>query len=350
MTLRNTRPGTILIAALITAAAWYAKYPESVRRTLPQLQFGCESQNPRSFVIAKKVYWSPDSRKLLSVAHGDVGQDGPLALHDLDDRPYRMPIDMSGELLATAVLAADGRHVLVTTFEGHLWWIGLESDERTLLLDLPARIGFSAAVLSPDGKRAVAACGDGSIYLCDTERPRSVLFASGLTSRISEMRFSSNGRKLVSAGQDGWLCVWDLPSGELLHRWKGHDRPATAAAFLSDGRMISASLDDTIRIWDISSGREIWRGDFSLYGVTALAISADGRLAAWGGYNRKVIVWDLAKACKKYEIEVPVSIIRDLKFSPDNNSLAVAGSEGTLRVHDAHSGTEVAEIELGQSI
>ena len=350
MTLRDTRPGTILIAALVTAAAWYAIYPESVRRTLPQLQFGCESQNPRSFVYVKKVYWSSDSQKLLSVAHGEVGQDGPLALHDLDDRPYRMPIDMLGELVATAVLAPDGRHVLVATHQGHLWWIGLESDERLLLLDLPPRTDFTSAAVSADGRQVVAACTDGSIYLCDPERPRAVTFASGLISHQSEMRFSSDGRKLVSAGQDGWLCVWELPSGELLHRWKGHGQPATAAAFLSDGRMISASLDDTIRIWDISSGREIWRGDFSLYGVTALAISADGRLAAWGGYNRKVIVWDLAKACKKYEIEVPLSIVRDLKFSPDNKSLAVAGSGGTLRVHDAQSGTEVAEIELGQTI
>jgi WD40 repeat protein len=347
MTLRDTRPGTIIIAAVVAAAAWYAKFPDSVQRCLPQLQWSAQSQNPTAFVFAKKVYWSPDSRKLLSVAHGEVGQDGPLALHDLDDQPYRMPIDMSDESVVSAVLAADGRHVLVITFEGHLWWIGLESDERTLLLDLPAQIGISAAALSPDGKCAVAACFDGSIYVCETERPGSAIFASGLTSRISELRFSSDGRKLVSAGQDGWLCVWELRSGELLHRWKGHDQPTTGAAFLPDGRIISASLDDTIRIWDMSTGREIWRGDFGLYGVTALAISADGKSAAWGGYNRKVIVWDLANARKNYEFEVPVSIVRDLKFSPDNNSLAVAGSEGMLRVHDAHSGNVVAEIELG---
>jgi WD40 repeat protein len=314
------------------------------------LQLGIETQTPRSFANARRVYWSSDCRKLLAVVQGEVGPDGPLALHDLDDRPCRMPIDIWGESVASAALAPDGRHVLVATHLGRLWWIGLESDERKLLLELPVRVGFSTAVLSCDGRQVLAASSDGKIFLCDPERPAPVIFASGLASHVSDMRFSRDGRRLVSSGQDGWLSVWELQSGKLLHRWKGHDQPAMAAAFLSDDQIISASLDDTIRIWEMSTGREIWRGEFGLYGVTALAVSADGKTAAWGGYNRKVIVWDLANARKQCEIQVPAPIVWDVRFSPDNKSLAVAGTEGMLRVHDAQSGIEVAEIEFGQRL
>jgi WD40 repeat protein len=347
MTLRDTRPGTILIAALVAAGAWYAKYPDTVERLLPPLQSGIETQNRPSLVHASKVYWSPEGRKLLSVVCGEFGMDGPLALHDLDNLPCCMPIDLSGEAVVTAVLAPDGRHVLVATQRGHLWWIGLESDERLLLLELREGIAFSSAAVSADGRQVVAACTNGSIILCDLERPVPVVIASGLLSQLSEIRFSSDGRRLVSAGQDGWLGVWELPSGKLQHRWKAHEQPAMAAAFLSDNRIISAGLDDTIRMWDISTGREMWRGDFGQFGVLTLAVSADGKSAAWGGFDRKVIVWDLANSRKKCEIQLPERIVRDLKFSPDSNWLAVAGNGGRVRVHDAHFGFEVAEIELG---
>ena len=350
MNLRDTRVGAVLIAVLVAAGVWYAKRPEAVQRTLTQLHFGIESQNPNSSVYVRRVSWSPDSRKLLSVTHGEAGLDGSLVLHDLDDRPHRLSIDISGESVANAMLAPDGRHVLVATHEGRLWWIGLESDARTSLLELPRGVGLVAAALSANGRQVAAASSDGSIYLGDPEHQPAAVFASGLRSRISDMRFSKDGCRLVCAAKDGWLCIWELQSGKVQQRWKGHDEPAMAAAFLPGDRIISASLDDTIRIWGISTGQEIWRGEFGLFRVYALALSADGKMAAWGGHQQKIVVWDLEHARKKYEIQIPASIVWDLQFSPDNMSLAIAGTEGMLRVYDAPTGTEKESIEVGQRL
>jgi WD40 repeat protein len=346
MKMRDTGIGMLVIATLVAAGAWYAKDPDSVHRSLSHTQLGAELPNPRAFVHVNKVWWTQDSRKLLSVARGEVGFDGPLVLHDLDHLPCHMSIDVGGESTVKAALAPDGQHVLVASCQGLLWWIGLDTDERRLLLSLPASVDFTAIALSADGSQIVAASSDGSIYLGDAERHGLAVFDSGPGGRSSELRFSNDGQKLVSAGQDGWLCVWDIPSGRIVRRWKGHGQPATAAAFVSDDRIISTSLDDTVRIWDVASGREIWRGEFGLLAVTALAVSPDGLSAAWGGNTHKVVVWDIANGRKKCEIEVPASMVRDVKFSFDNKSLAVAAG-GTLRVHDAQSGTAVAVIEMG---
>src|SRR5579872_6990316 len=309
MNLKDASPGTILITVLIAAAVWYAKYPDDVHRSLSQMHLETESENLNAFVGVRRVTWSTDSRKLLSVAVGDVGVDGPLVSHDLGNRPYRMPIDIAGEPLLTAALSPDGRHVLVATHEGRLWWIGLESDERTLLLELPRRFGLSAAALSPDGKRVVAASPEGYIYLCNTESRAAILFASGLTGKVSDLKFSHDGRRLVSAGTDGWLHLWELQSGTSLRSWKAHETVAMAAAFLPDERIISIGLEDTIRIWSNSTGKEIWRGEFGLWRVHALAISPDGKTAAWGGCQQRIVVWDLENSRKRYEIPFSASII-----------------------------------------
>ncbi|HEY2253214.1 MAG TPA: WD40 repeat domain-containing protein [Planctomycetaceae bacterium] len=341
--------GALLIAVLVGAGIWYAKCPEELRRPLSEMHL-IESAEATSLVIVKRVSWSQDGRKLLTLAFGDVGSDGPLVLHDLEDHSPRMPIEFSAEPVHTALLAADGRHVVVASYDRTLWWIGLESDERRALLELPPGAGILDAALSLDGRQLAAASTAGSIYLGDPENWLGTVIASGLTSRVSELRFSRDGRRLICAAQDGALCVWDLQSGTDPQCWKAHAGPAMAAAFLTDERIISAGLDDTIRVWSAPAGREIWRGDFGLSGIRALALSSDEKLAAWGGGQRRIIVWDLENVCKKYEIPIPASLVCDIQFSPDSKSLAVAGTEGTLRLYDAQTGIERETIELAPSL
>jgi WD40 repeat protein len=110
---------------------------------------------------------------------------------------------------------------------------------------------------------------------------------------------------------------------------------------------MSTSLDDTIRIWSVASGQEIWRGQFGFLGVTALALSPDGKTAAWGGNNRKILVWNIEKGRTELMIETPASLIWDLQFSPDGKRLAAVGQEGPIRVYDATTGAEQQGIDVG---
>src|SRR5262249_57489119 len=115
---------------------------------------------------------------------------------------------------------------------------------------------------------------------------------------------------------------------------RGHSRAATRAVFLPDAkRLISAGLDDSVRIWDLACGREEWRGEFGLQGVKALAVSADGTLAAWAGYGRRIICWDLELREMKFEIETPIQVVAHLEFSPDGASLAAAAPDPALPLY-----------------
>jgi WD40 repeat protein len=271
-------------------------------------------------------------------------------IHELNDHSSGKLLEVYPQALVTAELSADSRYLLIATHQGTLYWIGMQSREEKLLLDLPSPTDLSCAALSIDGRHAAAATNDGSIFLMnqkdDREWTAPSLLKGDSTSRIADLQFSHDGRLLAWSRSDGSICVWSVASGQIRYRWSGHDQPATAIAFLPDNRILSASLDDTIRLWEIDSQTEVWRQETGLLGVTALAASPDGKLAALGGYERKVPVWDLEASRKKFEIPVTVSNVWDIQFSPDNLAVALAGNDGVVRVHDAQTGSEKAVIQV----
>jgi cytochrome c len=352
MNLRESYIGISFIVAIVAGGSWVASRPEALRNIqLLQEPVDPSSLTPIAPVCVRKVSWSTDSRRLLALAQGEIGYEGPLVLHDLDAGPHRLTIGASNESIVLAELVPDGQHVLVATREGRLWWSGLQSGENKLLLDLPATTEFSWLAISRSGTQAAVASTDGSIYLInpqsDAEQNASKRLINGPATRTTRMGFSKDGTSLAAAAYDGSVSVWDLESGQMRQSWKGHNQSATAVAMLPDERIVSASLDDSIRIWDVANEHEIWHTQSGLLGVTALSISDDGRSAAWGGHRRKVVVWDLENEQLKFEIQISASMVWDIQFSPDSKLLAVAGNDGTLQLYDAKTGAEKELLEVG---
>src|SRR5262245_63199843 len=66
--------------------------------------------------------------------------------------------------------------------------------------------------------------------------------------------------RIVSAGEDGTVRIWDPGSGEELRTLRGHDGRVSAVAVWTVGgadRIVSAGWDGTVRIWGTGSGEEL---------------------------------------------------------------------------------------------
>ncbi|MBI3467783.1 MAG: protein kinase [Planctomycetes bacterium] len=153
-----------------------------------------------------------------------------------------------------------------------------------------------------DGTRLTAAAGR-SVVVWDTcmAHRSSILFTSGEDARVHldgkywTLSFSSDGSHLAAA-RDRYVEVWGLPLDRRRFLLRGHASRVNDLAFSPDGkRLASASHDKTVKVWDISTGQEIvtFRGHTGA--VWDAAFSPDGGLIASTGDN-EILVWDAATA------------------------------------------------------
>jgi WD40 repeat protein len=72
--------------------------------------------------------------------------------------------------------------------------------------------------------------------------------------------FSPDGRYVVCGGHGKDIAVFDVASRTLHKELRGHGHPATAIAFLPDGRLVSGGEERTIRLWDptLGTGLATW--------------------------------------------------------------------------------------------
>src|SRR5690606_21195509 len=152
--------------------------------------------------------------------------------------------------------------------------------------------------------------------------------------------------RIVTAGADGTVRVWDAASGDAVAVLRGHTSDAVDAAFLPGGeRVVSAGADGTVRLWEVESGEEIGRFEGETAAVSALAVSPDGRLIASAGENQAVNVWD-AETLEPVEYSplLTTAPLWAVAFSPDGATLAaaggLAGQSGSVLLWDAATGEE----------
>ncbi len=184
--------------------------------------------------------------------------------------------------------------------------------------------------------------GGGAVMLLSDPATGGGAFGNGVVG----VDVSDDGSRIVTAGADGTVRVWDAASGDAVAVLRGHTSDAVDAAFLPGGeRVVSAGADGTVRLWEVESGEEIGRFEGETAAVSALAVSPDGRLIASAGENQAVIVWD-AETLEPVEYSplLTTAPLWAVAFSPDGATLAaaggLAGQSGSVLLWDAATGEE----------
>jgi len=99
-------------------------------------------------------------------------------------------------------------------------------------------------------------------------------------------------RRLVSAGEDLDVRVWDTGTGASIATLRGHAAKVTSLALLKDGRLASGSFDRTVLLWDLTTGANSATVRPNTE-VLSLAARPGGGIVV-GGTDGTITVWDVA--------------------------------------------------------
>ncbi|GJE99603.1 WD40 repeat domain-containing protein [Phanerochaete sordida] len=239
--------------------------------------------------------------------------------------------------------------------------------------------------LSADGKLLASATGNTiAIWRLQDGLTVQRLERDGHTYSIRQIAFSPDGQRIVSGANDNLALVWDVKTGDVVHRLEGHKENIRCVAFSLDGTQIATRSDDSLRIWSTSTGElQYTNTDLEHLGrsteirfspdgsrlavhsdaseedtsvvvldcrtgeriatlhqknIYCMALSPEGDRIATGSTDGSACVWDAASGKTLLELEEHTDDVNQVAFSPDGSEVATASDDGTVVTCDSRTG------------
>jgi WD40 repeat protein/serine/threonine protein kinase len=329
--------------------------------------------------------FSPDRLKLASASAWGP-DNGDVKIWDLASRPPRLIVSLPRPGAYDVAFSPDGRKVATSgndkenapglydvatgrpcvSFQGQsglVYAVGLAPDGKTLASggsDRTVRLWdtrtgqqracyadpgpVQAVRFHPGGKLLASAGPEGTITLRDVAPAGDDLALAGAGACVA---FSPDGRTLASAGSEA-LKLWEVTTWKERRalRFEGAAQPAESLAYSHDGKSLAVARGRTLKLFDVKPAQErdscdgttvVWHVAFSPDDSTLVS-------AQWG--VPAVTLWDTEPLQVRTTLTPhPRGWARVAAFSPDGRVLATGSQFGVLKLWDAATGEERAELQ-----
>jgi WD40 repeat protein len=222
---------------------------------------------------------------------------------------------------------------------------------------------YSVAI-SPDGQRVLAGCGpsgpssehsgDNDLALWDLHTGEILRRMRGHKDAVFQVDFRPDGLSAISSSADSTLILWNLADGSAVSTLRGHTTFAYTFAISPRGdRVFSASFDLSVILWDVERAQQIRR----FYGhsgpVTSAQFLADGRRVLTGAVDKTMRLWDVYSADEVLRLGAPSGLGMWAVASDGRRAITSAGGGAIfapqspvnpLQLWDLRTGELLAEL------
>lgn len=185
----------------------------------------------------------------------------------------------------------------------------------------------------PDGRRLVSASNDGTVRLWDPATGRTVAtFPAHKDDSVPVVALSPDGHLLAIIGDDGVIKVWNAITGRAVATLTNHRGSTDTITFSPDGTILavaSTGEEGEARLWDSATWQEITHFSGHAGGVSALVFSPDGNILATASLNdRRVRLRDPHTGATLHYLPGHNGGVSSVVFAPDGQT--VVTTDGPL--------------------
>lgn len=222
--------------------------------------------------------------------------------------------------------------------EDGLWiWNNKGTLVHRIEMDVPAmRMAFS-----PDGTRVVVAGVDGSVVLFDVQQGKQERVLCQHQGIATTVAFSSDGQLVASGGTDGVLRISKMDGSDSRILEKNTEEIALVAFSAQGDRLACAVEDHRIKIYDLKTSQSVvLQLSFT---TNALAFSPDGTTLANTTHNDPAIrIWDVKTGSLLHTLRGHQQVAGQPRFTADGKRLVTMSMDNTLRIWDIATGASRA--------
>ncbi len=179
----------------------------------------------------------------------------------------------------------------------------------------------------------------GCLVATSAAAAQELTWLPGHRAPLYAVRYSPDGKTLVSSDVAGGVTVWDRASGEVIRSLREHRGAVLSVAINPAGRQFAtAGIDRTIRVYDLP-----FRG--SLAAMTsfsgdpaALAVSPDGKRVVTGDSGRLVRRWNLENNQAMRDFSGSTTAVVGVVLHPQGETVIAACDDGSLRAWNLGNG------------
>lgn len=189
-----------------------------------------------------------------------------------------------------------------------------------------------ALTLAPDHTQAAVAGADGRIRRVALDSFRIIDEWDSGQQEVNHLTYSRDGTTLLSAGDNGIICFWDLNSQQCIRTIRfGMEKCYVALLDPSERFVIACGEANDVRIFAVESGKLERRLEGHERAIESLDLSPDGTLLAAGSGDSTHSVWDWATGRKTHSSTRLPGRISAVQL-PAHLGIVVEGSvDGVLR-------------------